>query len=334
MSLRMVPLKGTFRKMARLVRDLACKAGKEIRLVTEGEETEIDRTMVETLNDPLIHMIRNAVDHGLERPEDRERAGKPAVGTITLRAYHASGNVVIELQDDGNGLDREKIVARAFERGVLQADEDLTDADMFDLIFRPGFSTAQSVTDISGRGVGMDVVKTRIESLRGHVGVASRPGGGATFTLRVPLTMAIADAMLVRVGSQRYLLPTIRIQQSFRPEASSLSSAFDRHGWMVMVRGELLPIFRLSEIFGVPDAVADPREGLLILLEGKGRRCALMVDEILGQQQVVIKSLGPALGKIPGVAGSAILGDGRVGLILDVGGLLTLATEARRPVAA
>lgn len=336
MSLRMVPLKATFGKMARLVRDLARKAGKKVQFVTEGEDTEIDRNMVEVLNDPLVHMMRNALDHGVEAPEQRAAAGKDPAGTVRLQAYHSAGNVVIELTDDGKGIDRDRIIAKAIERGLIEPGETLSDADAFALIFRAGFSTAEKVTDVSGRGVGMDVVRTGIESLRGRVEVASQPGAGSTFTIRLPLTMAIADAMLVGLSDRRYLLPVTSIERSFRPKAEALSTVAGR-GEMIMVRGELLPVFRLYELFDVPGAQTDPGEALLIIIQGEGKRCALMVDELLDQQQVVVKSLGQSLGQVPGVSGGAILGDGRVGLILDAAGLVKLAggaADGREPVAA
>ncbi len=331
MSLRMVPLKATFSKMARLTRDLARKAGKKVRFTTEGEETEIDRNMVEVLGDPLVHMIRNAVDHGIETPQQRIEAGKAPEGTVRLRAYHSAGNVVIELVDDGKGLDRERIVAKAIERGLISSGENLSDGEAFALIFQAGFSTAAQITDISGRGVGMDVVKTGIESLRGRVDVSSNVGLGSTFTIRLPLTMAITDAMLVRVGAERYLLPVVSIERSFRPESGQLSTLAGR-GEMVNVRGSLLPVFRLYKLFGVPGAATRAGEALLIIVEGEGKRCALMVDELLGQQQVVVKSLGRSLGQIPGVSGGAILGDGRVGLILDAAGVVELGARGQDPL--
>ncbi|MBN1556118.1 MAG: chemotaxis protein CheW [Phycisphaerae bacterium] len=324
MSLRMVPLKGVFQKMNRLVRDLARKSGKQVQFITEGEETEIDRNMVESLNDPFVHMIRNSVDHGVETPEQRRARGKDPTGTVLLKAYHAAGNVVIVLQDDGNGLNRERIYSKAVEKGVIESGREMSDADVYNLIFAPGFSTAEKITDVSGRGVGMDVVKRNIERLRGRVEVSSVAGEGTTFHVRLPLTMAITDAMILRVGQSRYLLPTVSIEQSFQPEPSSISTVTGR-GEMVMLRGELLPMFRLHELFSIEDAVREPHEGLLIVIEGDGRRCALMVDELLGQQQVVIKSLGRGMASVPGISGGAILGDGRVGLILDAIGLLQLA---------
>ncbi|MBN1942052.1 MAG: chemotaxis protein CheA [Phycisphaerae bacterium] len=324
MSLRMVPLKGVFQKMNRLVRDLARKSGKKVQFITEGEETEIDRNMVESLNDPLVHMIRNSLDHGVESAEARQEKGKDPTGTVRLRAYHAAGNVVIVLQDDGNGLDRDRIYNKAVEKGLIENGREMSDADVFNLIFAPGFSTAEKITDVSGRGVGMDVVKRNIERLRGRVEVSSVTGKGTTFHVRLPLTMAITDAMILRVGQNRYLLPTVSIEQSFQPEADSIFSVTGR-GEMVMLRGELLPMFRLHELFHIDDAIQEPQQGLLIVIEGDGRRCALMVDELLGQQQVVIKSLGRGMASVPGVSGGAILGDGRVGLILDALGLLQLA---------
>jgi two-component system, chemotaxis family, sensor kinase CheA len=324
MSLRMVPLKGIFQKMNRLVRDLARKSGKKVQFITEGEDTEIDRNMVESLNDPLVHMIRNSVDHGVESPEDRLAKGKDETGTVWLRAYHSAGNVVIELEDDGKGLDRDRILAKAQERGVLEKNREMSDPEVFGLIFAAGFSTAEKVTDVSGRGVGMDVVKRNIESLRGRIEVNSKQNVGTTFSVRLPLTMAITDAMILRVGQERYLLPTVSIEQSFQPEQGSVSTVAGQ-GEMVMLRGELLPLFRLHEMFGVSGAKTDPYEGLLVVIEGDGKRCALMVDELLGQQQVVIKSLGEGMTRVAGVSGGAILGDGCVGLILDATGLLQLA---------
>ncbi len=324
MALRMVPLKGTFQKMTRLVRDLARKSGKSVQFQTEGEDTEIDRNMVEILSDPLVHMIRNACDHGIETSDVRRAAGKPDTGVVRLRAYQTAGNVVIELSDDGKGLDRDKIVPKAIERGLIASGEGLTDSDAFALIFQPGFSTAEKITDVSGRGVGMDVVKRSLDSLRGRVQVTSKVGEGSVFTLHLPLTMAITDAMLVRVGEERYLIPTVSIEQSFRPNEEAFFTVEGR-GEVVMLRNEIIPIVRLGNLFGVEGALSDMNEGLLIAVEAEGKRCTLMVDELLGQHQVVVKSLGEGLGEIPGVSGGTILGDGRVGLILDIPGILKLA---------
>ena len=336
MSLRMVPLRATFQKMARLVRDLARKSGKAVQFVSDGEDTEIDRSMVEVLNDPLVHMIRNSVDHGIESAEDRARSGKNPTGTVTLRAYHAAGKVVLELRDDGHGLNKEKILAKAAEKGLIAPGREMTESEIFGLIFQPGFSTADKVTDISGRGVGMDVVRKGIDSLRGQIDVKSTQGEGSVFQLRLPLTMAISDAMLVRVGSEKYLLPTISIEHSFRPTAGQVSTVVGR-GEMVQLRGRLLPVVRLHRLFNISGAETDAEKGLLIVMESHTSRCAVMVDELLGQQQVVIKSLGSTLANVPGVAGGAILGDGQVGLILDPSGIVELSRrpgDESRPMAA
>ncbi len=316
MSLRMVPLKATFQKMARLVRDVARKSGKQVELVTEGEDTEIDRNMVDMLNDPLVHMIRNAVDHGVEAPEVRQQGGKNPTGTVTIRAYHSAGSVVIELRDDGKGLDREKLLKKARERGLVADGSELSDREVFELIFAPGFSTAEVVSDVSGRGVGMDVVRKNVQALRGQVDIASTLGAGSLFTVRLPLTMAIIDAMVVHVSRERYLLPIVSVEQSFRPKAGAMSTVVGK-GEMVRLRNELLPVLRLHKLFGLTGAVEDASAGLMIVVQASGGRCAILVDELLGQQQVVIKSLGRSLANVPGVAGAAILGDGRVGLILE-----------------
>ncbi|MGQ9524024.1 MAG: chemotaxis protein CheA, partial [Armatimonadota bacterium] len=327
MAMRMVPLKAVFQKMARVVRDVAQKSGKSARLVTEGEDTEIDRNMVEVVNDPILHLVRNAVDHGIEPAWQRENAGKPAVGTVRLSAYHSGGNVVIEVQDDGRGLDREAILRKAVSQGMIDGERTLSDADVFNLIFAPGFSTANEITDVSGRGVGLDVVKSRIEAMRGRVTIDSQPGKGTTFRLYLPLTMAITDGMLVRVGRERYIIPTVSIHMSLRPEADDVFTVTGR-GEMFRLRDELIPIFRLHRVFQVRDAVDDPTRGLLVIVDDGNGRCALLVDELLGQQQVVAKSLGDGLGKVPGVSGGAILGDGRVGLILDAQGVAELARRS------
>ena len=330
MSLRMVTLKGTFQKMARLVRDVAAKAGKTIKLHIEGEETELDRTVVDEIADPLVHMIRNACDHGIETADKRRAAGKSEAGNLTLRAYHQGGSIVIEIEDDGQGLNREVILKKAVERGLYSPDRDLSDisdTEVYNLIFLPGFSTAEKVTDISGRGVGMDVVRRNIEALRGKTEIRSTWGKGSTFVLRLPLTMAIIDGMIVRVGSQRYVIPTLSIEQSFQPRRDQISSVMGR-GEVVSVRGSLLPIFRLNRIFNLNEGIDDPTESLLIVLESNDSRCCLLVDEIIGQQQVVIKTLGQGVGKVRGVSGGAILGDGRVALILDVDGLIREAASS------
>jgi two-component system chemotaxis sensor kinase CheA len=324
MGMRMVPLRGPFQKVARVVRDVAAKAGKSVAFLCEGEEVEIDRNLVDFLSDPLVHMVRNAVDHGIEPPAAREAAGKPRSGTVRLSAYHAGGNVVVELRDDGRGLDRQRILAKAVKMGLVDAGANPSDAEVYNLIFAPGFSTAEVVTDVSGRGVGMDVVRRNIERLRGRIEITSTPGKGTTFTVRLPLTLAITDGMLVQVGAERYIVPLTSIQLSFRPERAQLSTIAGR-AEMVMLRGEIIPLVRLHRLFDVSGAKEDATDALLMLVGDEGDRIALLVDELLGQQQVVAKPLGHALGSVRGVSGSAILGDGRVGLILDVPALVAVA---------
>ncbi|MEY4118259.1 MAG: chemotaxis protein CheA [Planctomycetota bacterium] len=333
MSLRMVTLKSTFQKMARLVRDVAAKAGKRIQLEVEGEDVELDRTVVEEIGDPLVHMIRNACDHGVEPADERRKAGKNETGTLRLRAYHSGGSIVIEVEDDGRGLSRERILKKCLEKGLIDPSRNLAeipDSEVFNYIFLPGFSTAEKVTDISGRGVGMDVVRRNIEALRGSVEIRSTTGKGSTFSMRLPLTMAIIDGMVVRVGGQRYIVPTLNIERSFRPTKEQLTMVLQK-GELVRVREELLPIYRLHRLFTVREGAQDLAEGLLLVLEHGKRRACVFVDEILGQQQVVIKNLGNSQPQIRGVSGGAILGDGRVALIVDVGGLLESAAGAQNP---
>ncbi|HEY3267040.1 MAG TPA: chemotaxis protein CheA [Armatimonadota bacterium] len=331
MSMRMVPLKATFQKMARLVRDLAYKSGKLVEFKSDGDETEIDRNMVDIIAEPLVHMVRNAADHGVEAPEVREASGKPRTGVVHLSAFHTGGNVVVQIKDDGKGLNRDRIIQKAIEKGLIDSEKGLTDAEAYDLIFAPGFSTVDKVTEVSGRGVGMDVVRKGVEALRGRVDISSESGKGTTFQLRLPLTLAITDGMLVKIGEDRYIVPTVNIHLSFRPEASALSTVAGR-GELVMLRGELMPIFRLHRLFDIRGAVEDPTKGLLVVIGNEGRRCALLVDELLGQQQVVAKALGNGMGKVQGVSGGAILGDGRVGLILDTTELVALARQSRSGV--
>ena len=320
MSMRMVEIRQTFQKMIRLVRDLARKSKKIVQLNMSGEDTEIDRNMVDAIYDPLVHMIRNSVDHGVETPEVRREKSKPETGTVQLMAYHKGGNVVIEIKDDGQGLNRERILAKARERGVVGPDEELTNTEIDHLIFKPGFSTAEKVTDVSGRGVGMDVVKKSIENLRGKIEIANEPGVGCSFMLKLPLTLAIIDGMIVRVSQQRYIIPTINIRETFRPTKESYATLHGR-GEMVMVRDRLQPLIRLNQLFGISGDRKNPWEALVVVVEHEGEERCLLLDEVLGKQEVVIKSLGEAMRNIPGISGGAILGDGKVGLILDVNGL-------------
>lgn len=324
MSMRMVPLKASFQKVARLVRDMADKSQKPCDLKISGETTEIDRNMVDALDEFMVHMVRNAMDHGLEPMEERVSRAKPARGTIQVSASHEGGLVVFTIEDDGRGLDQEKIFRRAVERGLAQAEVNLSSHDIYNFIFMPGFSTADRVTDISGRGVGMDVVKKGVENLRGRIEIETELGKGTRFRIKLPLTLAITDGMLVRVGRQIYILPTHNIRTSFQPTGKDLSTVNGK-GELVRVLGELLPVFRLHRVFGIEDAQEDPTKALLVVVEETNGLCAFMVDELLGQQQVVAKALGNGVGAVEGVAGGAILGNGQVGLILDASGLSNLA---------
>jgi len=320
MSMRMVPIRQTFQKMIRLVRDLSKKTGKEVNLVMEGEETEIDRNMVDSIYDPLVHMMRNSVDHGVQTPSEREKLGKPRSGTVNLRAYQKGGNMVIEIEDDGQGLNTEKIRRKAIERGLISENDKSSGYELNNLIFLPGFSTADTITDVSGRGVGMDVVKKAVEKLRGKVEAISEPGKGSLFVIRLPLTMAIIDGIIVRVGGERYIIPTTAIQESLKPRRENYNTVQGK-GETLLVRDKVLPVLRLYQLFQVEPTYTDPCEAIVVVVEYEGRQRAIMVDELLGKQEVVIKNLG-GLSDIPGVAGGTILGDGRVGLILDLAGIV------------
>ncbi|MBD3240984.1 MAG: chemotaxis protein CheA [Chitinivibrionales bacterium] len=323
-SLRMVPVRGTFQKMARLARDLSHRFGKEIEFVTAGDETELDRSMVDLLADPLVHMIRNIVDHAVETPRERRQAGKPPVARIELRAFHQGSSINIQVIDDGRGLDREVIVARACERGLIASGDALSEAEACSLIFRPGFSTAEAVTDVSGRGVGLDVVKKNVEALRGTVEVDSTPGAGTTFTIRLPLTLAIIDGLMLRVGTERYIIPTLNVLRAVQPGPRGIQTVVGK-GEMLEHGGAHVPLFRLSRMFRGGGGEAE--RPVAILAEEEGRTVALLADELLGKQQYVIKNLCGGIGDSPGVAGCAILSDGSVGLILSVAGLTRMALE-------
>ncbi|WP_202901617.1 chemotaxis protein CheA [Bryobacter aggregatus] len=317
MATRLVPVGTLFQRVNRLVRDTSRKAGKMAEVELFGEDTQLDKTIVEELTDPIMHMVRNSIDHGLEAPADRRAADKPETGRIQLRAYRQADHIQIEIADDGRGLNRDKILAKAQERGLLVAGTPLSDPEIFQLIFEPGFSTADQVTDISGRGVGMDVVKKQIQKLRGKIEIQSTAGAGTTFYLKLPLTLAIVDGLVVGVGRERLILPIFSVQEMFRPAADQVFTVQGRDE-MVMVRNHLLPLIRLDRSLGVKARQQEPGESLLIVAETEGRGFVLMVDEFLGKQEVVIKSLGESLRNTPGIAGGAILGDGRVGLILDL----------------
>lgn len=333
LAMRMVPIRGAFQKMGRIVRDAALQLGKEIRLVVEGEDTELDRTVIEEIGDPLVHMVRNAVDHAIEVPEARLAAGKPRAGTITLKAFHEGGFVVVQVADDGRGLDPERIRAKAVSRGLVPADEPLDDRDTLDLIFAPGFSTAERVSDLSGRGVGLDVVRRNVERVRGKVEIESAVGRGTTFTIAMPLTLAIIEGLVVAVGEQRFVIPTLAVRESFRPAAHGITTIHGR-GELVDVRGRQVPLVRLARLFGIAAADVDPARAIVVVLEAGADRRGLLVDALLGKQEVVIKPLGETFAGREEFAGAAILGDGRVGLILDTNFLVRLGRRSSTETAA
>lgn len=322
MSMRMVPIRATFERMARMVRDLARKCNKQVEFSMSGEDTELDKNVVEEIVDPLTHMIRNSVDHGIESSEARVAAGKSEKGHVSLHAYHKGGNVVIELRDDGGGINREKVLKKAIERELVQPGEELTDEQINDLVFHPGLSTAEKISDVSGRGVGMDVVRRNIETLRGKVEVQSEQGKGSIFSIKLPLTLAIIDGMVIGVGPERYILPLTSIISSLRPHPDQICTVMGK-GEMVKVQEELYPLLRLHERFAVTPRYTNPWEGLVMLIESEGERCCLLVDELIGLQQVVIKGLDEDLRQDPCLSGCAILGDGCIGLILDANGLVS-----------
>lgn len=327
LALRMVSVRGTFWKMKRLVRDLAQKSGKAVELATVGEDTELDRSLVEELADPLVHMIRNSVDHGIEPPDQRQAAGKPRQGTITLRAFHQGGSVVIEIRDDGAGLNRDRIRAKAIEKGLLSPDAHPTENEIFNFIFAPGFSTAETVTDLSGRGVGMDVVRRNLEKLRGRIDIQSQPGRGTTFAITLPLTLAVIDGLVFSVGGQLFIVPTLAFRESFRYDPVLISHV-NGYGEVVRYRNRLLPLVRLGEHLGLPATPVSER-AIIITIEADNQVCCFVIDHLARRHELVIKSLGELFRPNPAVCGAAILADGRVGLILDVNYLVKC-----RPVSA
>jgi two-component system chemotaxis sensor kinase CheA len=325
MSVRMMPINLVFSRFQRVVRDSAGKLNKKVQLKIIGEGTELDKGLIEKISDPLTHLVRNSLDHGIEFPEERIAKGKDSQGTITLRAAHQGGSIVIEVSDDGAGLNRERILAKAREKGMPVSDG-MSDAEVWQLIYAPGFSTAIAITDVSGRGVGMDVVKKNIESIGGRVDVTSRFGLGSTVTIRLPLTLAILDGLSVAVGDQIYIIPLSFIIESFQPKAGDLND-ISGQGQVVRVRGEYLPMITLHQVFNIKPKITDPTEGILVLLETEGKKVALFVDELVGQHQVVIKSLETNYRKVVGVSGATIMGDGRVAMIMDVGSLVKLSQQ-------
>ena len=316
MSIRMMPMEFVFSRFPRLVYDVSTRLGKKVHLRTQGHETELDKELIELLVDPLTHVVRNAIDHGIESPEERRRAGKPEQGTVSMRATHRGGSVIIEVTDDGRGLDRERIIAKARELG-LPADESMSEDQAWAIIFEAGFSTAKEVTDVSGRGVGMDVVRRNITSLGGNVFISSVKGEGTTITIQLPLTLAVLDGMIVSVDDEQYIVPIEFVAEAFKPGANDIRTIVNQPS-LVAVRGEQLPIVRLEDVVRLPEGGAERPQPLCLVVEVDNRRAALLVDSLIGQQQLVVKSLDSNLHSVPGVAGATILGDGRVALILDV----------------
>jgi two-component system chemotaxis sensor kinase CheA len=323
MSIRMMPISFVFSRFPRVVRDLSSKLGKQVELKTSGETTELDKSLIERIADPLTHLIRNSLDHGIELPEKRIEAGKNQVGTITLKAYHQGGNIVIEVGDDGAGLHRQKILAKARERG-FQVSDQMSDSDVFNLIFEAGFSTAEQVTDVSGRGVGMDVVRRNIQAMGGRVDIESMQGVGTRMTVRLPLTLAILDGMSVAVGDQTYILPLSYVVESLQPQAGDIKT-LSNQARVMQVRGEYLPVVVLHEMFNLKSAWSDFTQGIMVVLDADGSKAALFVDALLGQHQVVIKSLEANYRRVPGISGATIMGDGHVALILDVSAIAGMA---------
>ena len=323
MAVRMQPVKSIFSRMPRIVRDTAAQLGKDIQLVMSGENTEVDKTVIESLSDPLTHMIRNSVDHGIEKPDERVWNDKPQQGTIHLSAYHRSGRIIIEISDDGAGINRTRVLAKAKEKGLVAADAQPTDEEIDHLIFAPGFSTAEKVTNVSGRGVGMDVVRRNIEGLGGTVRITNNPGKGSVFTVSLPLTLAILDGMIVRVGAENYIVPITSIIETLRPKPEEIHRVEGRND-VINVRGEFVSVVYLSNIFNIKDSATDASKALIVLVESGNQKMGLVVDELIGQQQVVIKSLEANADPVKGISGATILGDGKVSLILEINELKTL----------
>jgi two-component system chemotaxis sensor kinase CheA len=324
MRIRMLPISFAFNRFPRLVHDLSKKTGKEIELILKGEQTELDKTVMEQIGDPLVHLVRNAVDHGIESAEVRLANGKPEKGTIILNAYHQGGSIVIEIKDDGAGINREAVFNKALEKGIVDENTILTDAQTFDLLFEPGFSTAKEISDISGRGVGMDVVKKNIQSLGGRIQVESEQGKGSTFRVNLPLTLAILDGQLVQVGTETYIIPLITIVESLQPQKELINRV---SGDMVLyrLREDNVPVIPVYQLFNIPCEFENIEKSLLVVVEADGQKIGLMVDDLLAQQQVVIKSLNDNYQQVEGVSGATILGDGSVAMILDVPGIISMA---------
>lgn len=324
MQIRMLPISFSFNRFPRLVRDLASKLGKNIELKMSGEQTELDKTVMEKIGDPMVHLVRNSLDHGIEMPDVRKAAGKPVVGTLQLNAFHEGGNIVIEIVDDGAGLNKERILSKARENGLVGEDEELSDEKIHELIFAPGFSTATEVSDVSGRGVGMDVVMRNIRDLGGVVEIKSEEGVGSTFTIRLPLTLAILDGQLIRVGEHVYIIPLISIIESLQIETENCNSVAGK-AELYKLRDEYISVLRLHNIFQIMPDSTDLEKGLLVVAESEGQKVGIFVDDLMAQQQVVIKSLETNYEKVGGISGATILGDGTVAMILDMPGLVALS---------
>ncbi len=327
MMIRMIPLEGLFHKMTRLIRDLSRKFDKPVEFRSSGQETEMDKNVIEQVSDPLVHILRNAIDHGLESPAKRSAAGKPPTGTIYLDAKYEGSEIWISVRDDGAGLDRERILMKAVERGLVKGDPSaVTDDEAWKLIFEPGFSTADVVTEVSGRGVGMDVVKKNLERIRGRVDIKTEKGKGTDFILKIPLTMAIIDGITLRSGQNHYSIPLGDILEFFKATPAQITVT--EHGEeAVNLRGAILPLIKLGEVFSIPGAALDPAQGIIIVVQSAGRKACLLIDEVVGNQQIVVKSLSEYLGKVEGVSGCSILGDGTVSFIIDTGRLMSLRLE-------
>ncbi|MDR5898723.1 chemotaxis protein CheA [Halomonas vilamensis] len=333
MSIRMIPMEFVFSRFPRVVRDTAGKLGKEIELVTEGKSTELDKSLVERITDPLTHLVRNSLDHGIEMPDEREAVGKPRTGKLTLAARHQGGNILIEVKDDGAGMDRERLLAKAREND-LNVSDTMSDEDVWQLIFAPGFSTAKEVTDVSGRGVGMDVVKRNIQGMGGRVEIQSKKGEGTNTRIVLPLTLAILDGMSIKVGAEKFILPLSAVLESLQPAKGDMY-AMAGDDVVLKVRDEYLPVIAIHEVLDVENAITDPTKSIAVIVQGEGRRYAMLVDELVGQQQVVVKNLEDNYRKVPGISAATILGDGSVSLILDITGLHRLSQakkESGRPV--
>jgi len=327
MRIRMLPISFSFNRFPRMVRDLCQQLNKKIDLTMSGEQTELDKTVMEKIGDPLVHLVRNSLDHGIETPEIRIHKGKPETGTIELNAYHKGGNIIIEITDDGAGFNKDKIIEKALERNLINENESLTDDKIYDLIFMPGFSTADTISDVSGRGVGMDVVKRNIRELGGTIDVTSVIDKGTTFTIKLPLTLAILDGQLLSVGTETYIIPLVSIVESLQIKNENINSVAGRSE-VYRLRDEYIPILKLHDVFDIKLESNNLEEGILVVIEGEGNKIGLYIDDLLGQQQVVIKSLESNYKPIEGISGATILGDGTVSLILDVEGLINVQKSA------